>query len=1421
MKYIQKTLALLLALSMLFIMVPAGMTASAEEVAPELTPVETVAPEETPAEETITEDVPTEDVPTEETTAEEPTMESPVGDIVVDKVPEEGAELDKVTPENPDSGAGIPTVPSWVGPVTWVDPLYANAADFGALRQERADYDTSSISYDPADYLSINDAALVLREAMQDRENPAFIYVRADSSSYTDVYDALYLAAMAHTGVPDEGDYLRWNTVGYEYYTYTPSLDYASNYYVFEIYPYYLTTVEQEAAVDSAVASLLSQLNLWSKTDYEKVRGVYDYLCANITYDYEHLGSETYFLHHSTYSAIIQHHTVCQGYATLFYRLLLEMGVDTRVITSIDHAWNIVELDGMYYNLDSTWDAGQSYYSWFLKSPMNFPDHPREAEYETVAFHAAYPMSPADYGETFDPVINTLTLNTWYTATIGSSGGSAYYQFTPSVSGYYTLSSSSGYDTRCDLYNSSWGLLNYDDDSGENYNFQLESWLDAGITYYYKVYFYGTSTGSFQIYLEKTDGGNSGGGGGEEETSFIPLTLNQAVDVNISTKDGRAFYSFTPSESGYYTLCSYSDSDTYCFIFNSAMERVSVADDSGPGANFFKTEYISAGDTYYFEVCFYSAEETGYFQICMTPAGATASGKIDNIVGNYYTMSDLTLGSDGVYRTPEGGTVYIAVDNDEEGGLYYLNNYTLKDFVDDYDTYYFDLTYWDTLCSLMDSDGYVELTQNSLSYLTRLITGNSNWQEDESYLPNYLFYDVSGGEEVTILPLSVNTTTAVNIMEAGQLAYYSFVPDQSGNYTLTASSSGSDTYCTLYDANWNLIATDDDSGDGLDFQLEHWLEAGSTYYFEVRYLSSSLTGSFQILLTRSVTVLPLSLNVSTTVTITEDERLAYYSFTPSESANYTLTAYSSGNDTFCTLYDENWNWVTDDDDSSESNDFLLEAWLEAGKTYYFEVRYYGSTTGSFSILLTAEEEEEITAHPLTLNEYTTVTISTGGESVYYFFTPSQSGYYTLESYSSSDDTYCTLLDADMNYLTSDDESGEGSNFLLECYLEAGQTYYYSVQYFWTSTTGSFDILLTAELGEGSGRIENNGNGNYVVADLILGNDGIYRTPDGCIVYIAIANYADGGLVWLTNYLLSGNTLYDYVDTYGTTYFDLTYWDELLALMDEYGYVVLTPTTLQYLITTTTGNPNWEETAEDVKYYLFYDPMPTEDIHTHNYSTVVTAPTCTEGGYTTYTCACGDSYVSDYTAALGHDYNAVVTQPTCTAGGYTTHTCTRCGDSYVGNYTAALGHDYSYAMTTEPTLSSTGTLTGSCSRCVSTTIVTMPKLNTVDYTCEITLEPTEETEGSAIYTWNVTEYGIFSVVVAVPKLSDILPGDLNGDGEVDIFDANLVVAYYNGTAELTDAQIAAADVNNDGDVDIFDANLIVSYYNGTIVSFPKN
>ena len=88
-------------------------------------------------------------------------------------------------------------------------------------------------------------------------------------------------------------------------------------------------------------------------------------------------------------------------------------------------------------------------------------------------------------------------------------------------------------------------------------------------------------------------------------------------------------------------------------------------------------------------------------------------------------------------------------------------------------------------------------------------------------------------------------------------------------------------------------------------------------------------------------------------------------------------------------------------------------------------------------------------------------------------------------------------------------------------------------------------------------------------------------------------------------------------------------------------------------------------ARNTKYASYssssYATFKCVEAHEHSYTAVVTAPTCTEKGYTTHTCSCGHSYVDTYTDALGHawDSGKVTKQPTATETGVRTYTCTRC------------------------------------------------------------------------------------------------------------------------------------------------------------------
>ncbi|MBR2893081.1 MAG: leucine-rich repeat domain-containing protein, partial [Clostridia bacterium] len=102
-----------------------------------------------------------------------------------------------------------------------------------------------------------------------------------------------------------------------------------------------------------------------------------------------------------------------------------------------------------------------------------------------------------------------------------------------------------------------------------------------------------------------------------------------------------------------------------------------------------------------------------------------------------------------------------------------------------------------------------------------------------------------------------------------------------------------------------------------------------------------------------------------------------------------------------------------------------------------------------------------------------------------------------------------------------------------------------------------------------------------------------------------------------------------------------------------------------------------------------------DVHKHNYSCNVSAPTCTEEGYTLYTCRCGDSYKSETVAKLGHSYKSTVTtQPTHTKEGIRTFICEVCKYTYTEKIAKTTKHTYT-AKVTAPTCTTDGYTTYTC------------------------------------------------------------------------------------------------------------------------------
>lgn len=243
-------------------------------------------------------------------------------------------------------------------------------------------------------HTSMESAAEELRQQMELRANPITVYFALDENSNTAVRE-VFMMAFAHTGVPTQGDYLRWQCGGCDIEwdvdeqdgQYLYSTTYTVNYY---------TTAKQEERVDQAVEELLAQLDLDEAGDYRKVCAIYDYICSNV--DYDHIGiaidDKQVF---TAYGALVSGLASCQGYAVLFYRLALELGLDARLVPGTgrneSHAWNIVKLGEKYYNLDTTWDAGKDTYSYFLECDASFTQHTRKSSFDMDD----YPIAEKDY----------------------------------------------------------------------------------------------------------------------------------------------------------------------------------------------------------------------------------------------------------------------------------------------------------------------------------------------------------------------------------------------------------------------------------------------------------------------------------------------------------------------------------------------------------------------------------------------------------------------------------------------------------------------------------------------------------------------------------------------------------------------------------------------------------------------------------------------------------------------------------------------------------------------------------------------------------------------------------------------------------------------------------------------------------------
>ena len=279
----------------------------------------------------------------------------------------------------------------------------------GVLEWQRQKEPQYPMRRDLGIYFTNADAVVeTIRAALRDRSRQITVSYRSHADNMDGIggiVRELMTYALEETDSPEEGDYIFQQYGGYEF-TYSYTLQDDLYCYEIVITPQYYTTAEQEAEVTARVQEILREFGFTRRTtDYEKIYAVYSYVTQNVRYDLVHRKHPNHHLRSTAYAALIQGQATCQGYAALVYRLLREAGVMTRIVTGTAgsgadaeaHAWNIVCIGGLYYNLDATWAQQSGTDDYFLRSDANFPAHERDAMYADAAFYAQYPMAETDY----------------------------------------------------------------------------------------------------------------------------------------------------------------------------------------------------------------------------------------------------------------------------------------------------------------------------------------------------------------------------------------------------------------------------------------------------------------------------------------------------------------------------------------------------------------------------------------------------------------------------------------------------------------------------------------------------------------------------------------------------------------------------------------------------------------------------------------------------------------------------------------------------------------------------------------------------------------------------------------------------------------------------------------------------------------
>ena len=298
--------------------------------------------------------------------------------------------------------------------------------------------------------------------------------------------------------------------------------------------------------------------------------------------------------------------------------------------------------------------------------------------------------------------------------------------------------------------------------------------------------------------------------------------------------------------------------------------------------------------------------------------------------------------------------------------------------------------------------------------------------------------------------------------------------------TLTVHTEGwTDVEGRLLDGDGQMVASDGDSGEEANFRISRNVDAG-TYYVRVRG-SSGAQGDYTLhalfeAAAADLVVASATLSATPAVGETFTLDVAVRNGGDGGAAATTLRYYRSDDDAISREDEEIGTGEVAALDAGESSEHSIEVTVEEAGSYSYgacvdAVDGESDTANNCSAAAMEPSGDDhgdtfATATAVSIPSTTDAELEEGGDKDYFRLEVTEATTLTVET-TGSTDTYGTVFDGDEASLETDDDGGPGTNFRIQRDVQAG-THYVEVRGFGSSTTGSYELSVSAAAGSASG-----------------------------------------------------------------------------------------------------------------------------------------------------------------------------------------------------------------------------------------------------------------------------------------------------------------------------------------------------------------